>query len=227
MKALFLLFLAALSPLLNATPSIGVATASPMTAAVGTPTQITVTASISDPSLIPNGANLLQLNANGSTTILGTLHDDGLNGDLFAGDLVFTVVVTLNAPSVTQIQLQVSAAFKGTLQRVKSPVMNVFFQSVSAPQQSLAALAQNLVAGNVTTALSYINSSGNATAVITSLSQQALSYLASLLNAATLVSSSPDSRIFQSRITRPDGTVVSMEFDMVPGSSGQWLINSW
>jgi hypothetical protein len=198
-----------------------------MTAVIGTPTPITVTASISDPSLIPSGINLLQLNPDGSTTILGTLHDDGLNGDLFAGDLVFTLVVTLSAPSANQIQLEVSAAFKGALQRVKSPIMSVFFQPANAPQQVLAALAQNLGSGNRVTALSYVNPSSSATAVITTYSQQALNLLASWLNAAVLVSSSADSRIFQSPITRSDGTALFMDFDMVPGAGGQWVINSW
>ena len=124
-----------------------------MAAVVGTPTQITVTASISDPSPIPTGVNLLQLNANGSTTILGTLHDDGLNGDAFAGDSVFTFLVTLNEPTASQVQLQVSAAFKGVLQRVKSPIMNVFFQPADAPRQSMIALAQNLATGNISSAL--------------------------------------------------------------------------
>jgi hypothetical protein len=198
-----------------------------MTAIVGSPTQITVTASISDPSLIPASVNLLQLNANGTTAILGTLHDDGLNGDAFAGDLVFTLPVTLNAPIASQIQLQVSAAFKGVLQRVKSPTMNVFFQAANAPQQAIAALAQNLAAGNTTAALNYVVASNKTTTALSTLGQQGLNVLASILRGGVLVRSQNDLRVFQAPFITPDGSTTTVEFSMIPGPNGQWLINSW
>ncbi len=165
----------------HAAPTMGTVRVIPMTAVIGAPAQVTVTASISDPSLIPSSINLLQLNADGSTTILGTLHDDGLNGDAFAGDLVFTILVTLNAPTASQIQLQTSAAFKGILQRVKSTVASVFFQAANAPQQSIAALAQNLTAGNTAAALNYVVPSNKTTTALGTLGQQGLNVLASIL----------------------------------------------
>lgn len=207
--------------------SLGLVAVSPTTAVIGTPTQVTVTASITDPALISNSVNLLRLNTDGTTTILGTLHDDGLNGDEFAGDLDFTLVVTINASAATQIQLQVSAAFTGTLLRVKSAVMSVFFQPANAPQQALTALAHDLASGNRAAAFNYINPSINSSTIINTYSQQALNSLASSLKAAVLVGSSADSRIFQSPFTAPDGTTALQEFDMVPGVNGQWLINSW
>ena len=117
--------------LLMGAPSIGAVRATPMTAVIGTPTEITATASITDATLIPGSVDLIQLNPNGTSTVLGTLHDDGLTGDAFAGDGVFTYVATLNQASVSQVQLEVSAAFKGVLARVKSP-MSVFFQAANA-----------------------------------------------------------------------------------------------
>ena len=224
MKVLYLLLFGLLANL-QAAPSIGAVRMSPTTAVIGTPTQVTVQASITDPSLISGGVNLLQLNPDGTTTILGTLHDDGLNGDAFAGDLVFTLVVMLNAQSASQIQLQVSAAFKGVLQRVKSPIMNLFFQAANAPQQSIAALAQNLTAGNTTLALNYVIPSEYSS--ITTLTQQGLSVLASMLNNAVLVGAQNDLRIFQSPFVTPYGTTTTVELTMVPGPNGQWLINSW
>jgi hypothetical protein len=186
---------------------------------------ITVQASISDPSLIAGGANLLQLNPNGTTTILGTLHDDGLNGDAYAGDLIFTLQVTLNAPTSSQIQLQVSAAFKGLLQRVKSPVVNVFFQPANAPQQSIAALAQYLTLGNTGAASNYVGPSYRNS--LGGLSQPGLNTLAAIISAGVLVNSQNDLRIFQSPFVAPDGTATTVEFSMVPGPNGQWVINSW
>jgi hypothetical protein len=41
-----------------------------------------------------------------------------------------------------------------------------------------------------------------------------------------LVSSAADSRIFQCPTASSSGTA-NMEFDMVPGQNGQWVINSW
>lgn len=227
MKVLFIFLFSLLASDMQAAPSIAAVRMSPATAVIGTPTQVTVQASITDPSLISGGVNLLQLNPDGSTTILGTLHDDGINGDQSAGDQVFTIIVTLTAPSATTIQLQVSAAFKGQLLRVRSSPMSLFFQPTNAPQQALASLAQSLASGDRTTALGYINPSTNATSVINTYSQQALNFLASELNAAILVGSFPDLRIFEVPVTRANGMTINSEFDMVPGFNGQWVINSW
>lgn len=227
MKSLVLFLLGSLAFHLHAAPSLGVVRATPMTAVIGTPTLVSVLASISDPSLIPTSVNLLGLNPNGTTTVLGMLHDDGLNGDAVAGDLVFTLAVTLNAPSASQIQLQVSVAFRGVLQRVRSPIMNVFFQAANAPQQTIAALAQNLAAGNTTAAMNYVVASNKTTTALNTLSQQGLNALASMIQAGVLVSSQTDLRVFQAPFVTPSGITTTVEFSMVPGPNGQWLINSW
>jgi hypothetical protein len=221
------LLLAALSaaPMLFAAPShlLGVVAATPTTAVISTPTQVTVTASITDPALISNGVNLLQLNADGTTTILGTLNDDGINGDAYAGDKIFTILVTLNSASSSQIQLQVSAAFKGSLLRVKSSVINVFFQPADAPQQAVKALAQHLAAGNTSAAQNYVNPSYS----LSALSRQGQGVIASILNASVLVTSQNDLRIFQAPFTTPSGAASTLEFTMIPGTDGQWIVTTW
>src|SRR5437016_3941497 len=74
--------------------AVGTPTAMPPAIPIGTQTLVTVTASIPDPSLIPDSVNLLRINPNGVTpTILGSLHDDGKNGDLLAGDQLYTIQV--------------------------------------------------------------------------------------------------------------------------------------
>ncbi len=113
-----------------AAPTVGVTAASPTVIVIGQPTTVTVTSLITDPSLIPTGVNLLRLNATGPATILGQLHDDGLNGDAVAGDKIYTLQVTFNEAAAGTIRLQVSAPFKGVLQRVLSNVMTV---TVAAP----------------------------------------------------------------------------------------------
>ena len=116
-----------------AAPAIGTTTASPGTINAGRPTTVTVTSVITDPSLITTGINLLRLNPGGSPLILGQLHDDGLNGDAVAGDKTFTVQMSFNEPAAGQFQLQVSAAFKGVLQRVLSTTMTVMVTTGSPP----------------------------------------------------------------------------------------------
>ena len=104
----------------STTPIVGTPTATPATIVVNTPTLATVTASIT-PAPISNGANLLRLGATGTqSTIIGVMHDDGKNGDLVAGDGIYTFQVPFNEATAGQIQLQVSAAFQGQLKRITS-----------------------------------------------------------------------------------------------------------
>lgn len=227
MKVLASFVFAAITLQLHAAPSIEATSVTPMTAVIATPTQVTVHASITDASLIAGGVNLLQLNPNGTATILGTLHDDGLNGDAFAGDLVFTLVVTLNAPAASRVQLQVSAAFKGVLQRVKSPIMSVFFQPANAPQQSITALAQNLATGNISSALGSFLDSDKASVILNNLNAGAQQRLANAFAAAVLVSSNGDLRVYNVPWTTPSGNVVTLEIALEPNSNGNWVIVSW
>ena len=227
MKVCAPFFLAVVAFQLDAAPSIGAVNATPMTAVIGIPTQVTVTASITDPSLIAGGVNLLQLNPNGAATILGTLHDDGLNGDAFAGDLVFTLQVTLIAPVASQVQLQVSAAFKGVLQRVKSPIINVFLQPANAPQQAITDLAQNLATGNISSALLGFLDSDKASTILNNLNAAGQQQLANAFAAAILVSSTGDLRVYNVPWTAPTGSALTLEIALEPNSNGNWVIVSW
>jgi hypothetical protein len=104
---------------------------------VNAPTTVTVCVQI-NPAPLPGGVNLLRLGASGTQpTILGVLHDDGLNGDSVAGDNIYTLQVNFNEPTAGQIQLQVSAAFKGLLKRALTgpvivPVWNAFSPAAGA-----------------------------------------------------------------------------------------------
>ena len=102
-----------------AAPSIGSVQITPNSITAGAPTTVRVTAVIADPTLIPATVNLQRVNdAGAAVAVLGSLHDDGLNGDAVAGDQVYTldVVLTETAP----LRLRVSAGFKGMLKRVFS-----------------------------------------------------------------------------------------------------------
>jgi hypothetical protein len=53
------------------------------------------------------------------------MHDDGQNGDAVAGDGIYTLRVPFNEAAIGQIQIQVSAAFRGVLRRVISSPINI------------------------------------------------------------------------------------------------------
>jgi hypothetical protein len=104
------------------TPTIGPVSATPSLITVNTSTQVLITAQITDPTVIPNGVNLLRVGATGApSTILGVMHDDGLNGDAVANDNTFSLQVSFNETTAGQIELQVTAAFRGVLKRILSP----------------------------------------------------------------------------------------------------------
>lgn len=124
MAAIVVVGLAAASWLVAA-PTIGAINATPTRIDVGTPAAVTVTAMITDPTLIASSVNLLRINANGTKTILGQLHDDGINGDQTAGDKIFTGRATFTEPAEGQVQLQISAAFKGILIRPQSTIITI------------------------------------------------------------------------------------------------------
>lgn len=76
------------------TPSIDSDSIYPSAITVSSQAAVTVSVEILDPSLIPNSGSLQRLDENGKVTaILGNLHDDGLNGDLVAGDNRFSIQI--------------------------------------------------------------------------------------------------------------------------------------
>jgi hypothetical protein len=95
--------------------------ATPPLVVSGRPTTITIATYIPDATLIPNSVNLLgESAADQFTIILGSLHDDGLNGDAKAGDGVYSILITLSNTSA--VPLRVSAAFRGMLLRQTADV---------------------------------------------------------------------------------------------------------
>jgi hypothetical protein len=111
---------------------------------VNIPTTVTVSAQITDPALLPGGVNLLRLATTGTpATILGVMHDDGLNGDAVAGDHVYTLQAHYNESVSGQIQLQISAAFRGLLRRSSSGITAVVV-STSATETSFVSTNSQL-----------------------------------------------------------------------------------
>jgi hypothetical protein len=96
-------------------------------------TTITVAAQVAvDPNLIPNSVRLVRVNEQGQTiAVLGQMYDDGTHGDVLHGDGTFTAQVVLNEPNPGNVGFMVTAGYKGTLLRAKSPA--VFVPVVNRP----------------------------------------------------------------------------------------------
>jgi len=116
------------APTVGTTPASGPSVGAPVFSAsaitVGTSTVVRVSSLITSgtgPAVMANGVNLLQVDGNGKVVaILGVLNDSGVNGDLRAGDQIFSGQFTFSQATAGAIYLQVSAAFERTLKRVLS-----------------------------------------------------------------------------------------------------------
>jgi hypothetical protein len=139
-------FMAFLSPstFLGKRPSMevteaadGIVSASPAIITLNQPSNVTVTIQITDSRLISGSVNLQRLDASGTViATLGTLNDAGTNGDVVAGDKIFTVKNTFNEATATPVQLRVSWALKGVLKRAMSNTVTVEVWKKITDQQS-------------------------------------------------------------------------------------------
>jgi hypothetical protein len=99
-------------------------TISPSSAPVGVGSTVTVTARITDPTLVPASVNLQLVDALGRATVIGNLHDDGLDGDPTANDQLFSIRFIVYQEKPTTQRYRVSAAFAGRITRVFSNSVN-------------------------------------------------------------------------------------------------------
>lgn len=111
---------------IQAAPSINAPNVNPSTLAINQPTSVTASCQINtsagDPALIAGGVNLVRI-AGTASSVVGTMQD--------AGNGLYSLTYNDSETSVGSFQLQCTAAFKGMLQRVKSPVTTVTVVSSS------------------------------------------------------------------------------------------------
>jgi hypothetical protein len=118
--------IAAALPRPAAAVTIGAPVASPSSIPTGQPTLLTVTTQI---TLAPGeqvdagGVLLLRLNAADQPIgVLGTMRDDGTNGDTIAGDGTYTVQISVTESTPGSLRLRVSVALFRTVRRVFSGI---------------------------------------------------------------------------------------------------------
>jgi hypothetical protein len=87
--------------------------ADPAYIVVSTSTPVLFTAKITDRQLKKRSVVLLRLDSAGKpSNILGRLRDDGRNGDIAAGDSIYSFRTALNEPTVGAVNFQIAARFK-------------------------------------------------------------------------------------------------------------------
>lgn len=114
--------------------TLGAPSISPATIPADSPAVVTFSVSITDPTYLAGSANVQRLNATGAVaSIMGTLRDDGLQGDAVAGDKIFTLRTTLQEAAGGTLKFQVSAAFLRELKRTLAGPMTLAVSSAPIP----------------------------------------------------------------------------------------------
>src|ERR1700761_5806220 len=107
----------------------------PAAITAGIRTRIVVSALITpSQAVLADEVNVLQVNENGNNArVVGSLHDDGVNGDSIAEDGIFGGSITLDEATPGQTYIQISASFRGTSLRVLSPITSILVTLPGVP----------------------------------------------------------------------------------------------
>lgn len=192
-----------------------------------TPSELVATSVITNPNVIPSSVSLERINEDGSVTVLGTLHDDGLNGDLSFSDHIYTLVTILNEGEAQELKFQVSAEFLNVPHPSKSETLSVFVRSSVPPTTMLNQLSSELVAGDITAALTHFSGAEKHRRLLESLDQDQLNRLATAFNSAQEISSEGDMKVFNIPWLDDTGSPITREIILMQDQTGQWLIISW
>lgn len=211
----------------NTASLVGVTAAAPTLIFQNTPTQVTVTSVIVDPRVQPSSVVLQRVAPDGTASVVGTLHDDGLDGDASFGDRIFTIVSTLNEAVADQVQLRVSATFDGVARPSVSEPVDLFVRPNTTPESMLSQLASELRAGDIDAAVVHFSPSPRHRRLLTSLSSSQLGQLADAFGHAHQISARGNTRVYGVPWHDDDGTAVSLEILLIDDQAGVWSIISW
>src|ERR1039458_7421799 len=133
----------------GAQQSVATPVVSPPAVVVNTPTAVKLSALINPGTsqVVVGSVYVYQVINTGSIiSLLGVLNDAGNSGDLFANDLIYGGTIILNEPQSGRVLLQVSAAFKGTLKRVTSPIVSLPVLGPGVPTSPIASDPNTVIA---------------------------------------------------------------------------------
>ncbi len=115
---------------------------------VGVAAEVRFTVTIryrTDPDLIPASVNLLRFDAKSVRKVVDRLYDDGTHGDWKPNDGDFTNKITLTETQPGTIRFQVSAGWKGEVQRRMSDIVTIEVKPVPNLEAIWNAFVERLV----------------------------------------------------------------------------------
>jgi hypothetical protein len=109
----------------------------PLWIRLNTPTLVTISVKIDDLTLVPNSVCLLRFDGANGIRFLDNLRDDGLNGDVLAGDRIYTLQRIFSEQTIGEVPLLITVKFNGQANRVVSDLIPLY--AISDPQDAIAA----------------------------------------------------------------------------------------
>jgi hypothetical protein len=184
-------------------------------------TQITIKAKIAkDPDLITESVYLYKYNQDGNPIAkIERLYDDGTHGDLLAGNNTFTAQINLNETTPGELRLKVTAAYKGTPQRIQSDLIILQVKVKADPEEVRAKFINTLRTGNTEDIMNYLASGKAREELIQSLTPEQRDRFADWVQAAKLIKETEGKRYYQYSI--PEEGIV--EFQMAIDPEGDWV----
>jgi hypothetical protein len=227
------LLLAILSGIALAMPNVqaqspfGQTMASISVTTIGTPTTVVVTSHITATNVLPSTIQLQRLNANGTVTTIGTLRDDGLNGDAVMGDRIFSLRFTINQSTPAILTFRVSAGLVGVIRRVTSDRFDIVVRGNQTPEEMVSQLAAQLRQGDMARTLSHFSPSSANQRVLNALDPVAREGLADAFARLRLTHSEGTTRFYDMPWPIADGSPETTRVIIKQGGLGEWLVVSW
>lgn len=125
--------------------SAGLPLVTPASMREGTATALTVRAQVNAANLIAGSVNVQQVGPTGLASVLGPLNDNGVAGDVMAGDGIYSGQVMVPAAGEGTLGIRVSFATRGSLRRTVSPSFAVAVLPADAPVATAAVDLTNIV----------------------------------------------------------------------------------
>jgi hypothetical protein len=191
------------------------------------PKTVTITATIgSRATLLPGSVSVGRYQSDGTLiATLATMHDDGLNGDVLAGDGIYTAQITINESAPTVFLWGVSATFTDQQAAVVAPGQVIFVQTGKTCEQALSDAADALAAGD-SNAIGRLFSDDKNNDLLSTLDDVSRSRLVVMFRSAQLVNRQNSICVFRVPSFNPvqgsPGTVMLSKSWL-----GDWTVSSW
>jgi hypothetical protein len=185
-------------------------------------TVVTITAQIDiDLSLIKSSIDLRRIDINGNILEnVGILYDDGTHGDSVADDNIFTTQIMINEAEIKKIYLEVSVAYKGSIER-KNYYCSLNIVVQESAESTRSQFVSAIRAGDLASAGSKLISSTD----LVSLDRASQLRFADWIGNAIPIESSENCTIYKGPWEDQMGVRFELTFMILETESGEWKIN--